>query len=92
VKDKFGIPVDVGDIIVSAAGSTGRLKVGKVYRFDKNGNPWIIHEELKYNVDSGKYEPGWTKSEAGAGVIVIGYPSGDIPKTVTHLIHQDYPE
>jgi hypothetical protein len=92
VKDKFGVPVDIGDVIVSAAGTTGRLRVGRVYRFDKNGDPWIVHEELKYNVDTKEYEPGWSKSQAGAGIIVIGYPSGDMPKPLRYLINREYPE
>lgn len=92
MRDMFGAPVDIGDIIISAAGATGRLKVGKVYRFDRNGNPWIVHRSKKYNLDTGEREDCWQKSEAGAGVIVIGYPSGDFPKSIGQAVRDKYPE
>lgn len=88
----LGVPVDIGDIILScAATSRGLAKLGRVYGFDKNSNPLIEYIGSKYNTEAGKYEDAWQRGSAGSHVLVVGYPSGDVPKPLLHRIHMEYP-
>lgn len=92
MKDMLGVPVDVGDIILScAATSRGLAKLGRVYGFNKNGYPLVEYMGKKYNLKQGKYIEGWQKGEAGSHVLVLGYPSGDMPKELGRAIRREYP-
>lgn len=92
MKDMLGVPVDIGDIILScAATSRGLAKLGRVYGFNKNGYPLVEYMGEKYNPETRKYEDAWQRGEAGSHVLVLGYPSGDIPKELRRVIDREYP-
>jgi len=65
--DAYGVEVEVGDVVVSAASSTGRHRIGKVYRLDKNGYPWIQVAEK----DRRSMTYQWTKTSAGSSFIIL---------------------
>jgi len=65
--DAYGVEVEIGDVVVSAASSTGRHRIGKVYRIDKNGHPWIKVAEK----DRRTLTYTWTKTSAGSSYIVL---------------------
>lgn len=88
----LGVPVDIGDIILScAAASRGLAKLGRVYGFNKNGYPLVEYMGRKYNPEARKYEDAWQRDTAGSHVLVLGYPSGDIPKELRRAIDREYP-
>lgn len=88
----LGVPVDIGDIILScAATSRGHAKLGRVYGFNKNGYPLVEYVGKKYDLKSKKSQNVWRKGEAGSHVLVLGYPSGDIPKELRWVINREYP-
>ncbi len=92
VKDMLGVPVDIGDIVLScAATSRGLAKLGRVYGFNRNGYPMVEYMGKKYNLKTGKYEDAWQRGEAGSHVLVLGYPSGDMPKELVRAIRREYP-
>lgn len=66
-RDAYGVEVEVGDVVVSAASSTGRHRIGKVYRLDKNGYPWIKVAEK----DRRSLTYVWTKTSAGSSFIIL---------------------
>lgn len=72
MKDMLGVPVDIGDIILSAASREGGyVKLGKVYGFDKQGHPLIKFVSKDYDYESHSYAERWRKGSAGSTVIVL---------------------
>lgn len=65
--DAYGVKVEIGDVVVSAASSTGRHRIGKVYRLDANDHPWIKVAEK----DTRSLTYVWRKTSAGSSYIVL---------------------
>lgn len=65
--DSYGVEVEIGDVVVSATSLTGRHRIGKVYRFDSNGHPWIKVAEK----DSRSQTYVWRKTSTGSSYIVL---------------------
>lgn len=85
--DLYGVEVEVGDVVASAASSTARLRIGKVYRFDKNGHPYIKVAERDWR--TGLY--AWTKVSAGGSFIVLNKKDGAwLSPPVNDRIELDY--
>jgi len=85
--DVYGVEVEIGDVIVSAASSSGRHRIGKVYLIDKKGHPWIKVAEkglltLTYV---------WTKTSAGGSYIILNKKGGAwLTPAVNDRIELDY--
>lgn len=72
MTDLYGQSPKIGDVVVSAATSTGKMKIGKVYRIDEHGTPWIKHAEK----DPNRLLYVWRKTSAGSMYIVLNKPTG----------------
>ena len=93
MKDMLGVEVEVGDVALScAANRYGRAKLGRVYAFDKNGNPMIEYMGSKYNLEVGKYEDAWQRGSAGSHVLVLSQGGEfSIPEKLGERIMMEYP-
>lgn len=91
MKDMLGVIVEEGDIILScAATSRGLAKLGRVYGFNKNGNPLVQYVGRKYKYTEKKYVEGWMRGEAGSHVLVVAKQGTEVPAALADRIHMDY--
>ncbi|MGW0930683.1 hypothetical protein [Streptomyces sp. NPDC002644] len=96
MTDQFGNEIREGDVVVSAATSTGNLKIGKAY-FSKSGNLMIEHIteagwywlKRKWNDETKKYEDRGTplKTPAGSNVLLLRRADGSLTD-VMHMLLQ----
>lgn len=94
-KDEFGNDIHEGDIVVSAASSTGNLKIGTAY-YSKSGNLWINHiteagwywSKRKWNSETKEYEdnPKPIKSAAGSNVLLLKRADGTLTELMKGLM------
>lgn len=94
-KDEFGNEVHEGDLVVSAATSSGNLKIGKAY-YTKGGSLYIEHfmeaghywSKKRWNSKTAQYEQRTTplKTAAGSNVLLLRRADGSLTETMATLL------
>ena len=94
-KDQLGNEIDTGDIVISAASSTGNLKIGKAY-YSKAGNLMIEHimdagwywSKRVWNTEAHEYEQRETvlRTAVGSATILFRRADGSYPESMQILM------
>lgn len=99
-KDEFGNEISEGDLVISAATSSGNLKIGKAY-YTKGGSLYIEHvvesghywSKKRWNSKLSQYEERTTplKTAAGTNVLLLRRADGTLTETMQMLMNADSP-
>ncbi|WP_425837429.1 hypothetical protein [Streptomyces fractus] len=78
MRDSFGVTIEPGDYVLSAASSTGLFKLGTVY-LAASGRPMM-------EVSQSNWGDAQRKSEVGSNVLVLCKADGTVPEHVAGVI------
>lgn len=95
-KDSFGSEVGIGDLVVSAASSTGNMKIGRVCKIHASGGFSIEHlitsgwywSARKWNSTTKEYEdnPKPLISQGGSNTVLLRRADGSYPEGMGELL------
>jgi len=74
MKDSFGVDLEAGDYVLSAASSSSFFKLGTVY-FAPSGRAMM-------KVTRSNWSVGYRRSEVGSNVLVLRKADGTVPAHV----------